>query len=824
MIETEFPDLDFGDSLGRGSAGEVFQVTEKSTGNRYAFKRFNSMSIDRAFLETNFRRFRAMPEHPGIVGVVRSQFDSNPYFVLMEMASGVSIGSVGDLKEPGAWGLIRQICDAMGHAHKYGVVHGNLHPGNIFLSSQDDPEDVSVSVADFGTGMIGDVHHIYLDENTYFAPPDQLECAGCRWSEGSAQRWDVYRFGVIAYSLINGELPRGKRYFKSREREIRRSGGRPVPVDPIQFAESVKAAPEYRWGKKFGLTKEMKFYRDIIDDCLSLDPAQRPVDLREVRNRFKQLDYRFSLEDAEDRVVKEKRKQKAKLIGARSVAACLGISFLLATYYLVDYLKKTYFFKNKVVELDQVVSNQKAHINVLDDRWDKTVTDLKQSREAADSFFSKMAQGTNAGGTGVASLRKEDLEKSRDYYLRTLDDLTQGNGDKLEIARSQHSLAHIELKMGLEDKAKEHFESAIKGFNELYNLRSKKGAKGVVADICLRSADCYENMSHLLPHPLSSEVLQHRAKAVENFEKVLKLTPDDTSVVLRLAATSFALGKSYDAHQHYGEAIHAYSRAADIAAKMREASPDSEALTDMIGQLQFQAALSLRLAGRTDESIDAHVASMETIDNLKGIQGFTPLQSLQLAKSYLELGELFAEKSASPEELDQLYNESLRLLTPLNTEDPTDVDVAILLCRSLNHLGTIEREDGRWTDGYRLSTRGVETLKEAVDANPDHIEGILSLAEARIVHLKFLDSEKATAKTVAMRGVETMEMALKVLDENKDIVDPVRSRLHQKLVSLFEAYGDVCKGLGQIEPATRCYANAALSISYLDSHSGFSRE
>ena len=109
------------------------------------------------------------------MGVVRSQFDSNPYFVLMEMASGVSIGSVGDLKEPGAWGLIRQICDAMGHAHKYGVVHGNLHPGNIFLSSNDNSDDVSVSVADFGTGMIGDVHHIYLDENTYFAPPDQLE-------------------------------------------------------------------------------------------------------------------------------------------------------------------------------------------------------------------------------------------------------------------------------------------------------------------------------------------------------------------------------------------------------------------------------------------------------------------------------------------------------------------------------------------------------------------------------------------------------------------------------------------------------------------------
>lgn len=811
MTDADFPDLDVGESLGRGSAGEVFRAVDKSLGREFAFKRFNAMSIDRRFLRTNFSRFERMPHHPGIVEVVRHRFDEAPYYVLMEMAKGKRLNARGRFVEDKAWEIVRSICDAMGHAHKYGVVHGNLHPGNIFLD--DGGERFDISVADFGTGMIGDVHHIYLDENTYYAAPEQLQCGGCRWSEGAAQSWDVYRFGVIAFYLVNGELPRGLRYFKERERALVRSGGRPVPVDPVAFAETVVSSTDYRWNTKIASNATIKLYREIIDDCLRVDPKDRPVDLREVRNRFRALDHSRAIFDAEDRLQKEKRKQKAKLFGARAVAAVLGISFLLATYYSVDYFRKTYFFKNKVSELDQVVTSQKNHINSLDKRWENTVTDLKQSREAADNFFSKMAQGTDAGGSGVDQLGQADLEKSRQYYLQTLADVAKSQEAPLELARARHSLAHIEKKLGNEEESLKQFRRAVEAFHG--TIANRREDPDALTDTYLRLADCHENITRLLPEPMGDKALGHLKDAVKNFEEVIRRGNREPSVLLRQAGTSFLLGKVLAAHEQFDPAVDAYSRAAELATELRGSSPDSKSMNELIGQLQFHAAGALRGANRVDDAINAHIAAMETVEGIRDLHGFTPFQSIQMAESYVELGELFALKEAGPEDLDQLYNESLRLLSPLNADNPEDVPIAMLLCRSLIHLGELERSEEHWAEGYRLSTRGIDTLKTALDSNPEVIEGVLQLAESRIEHLKFLEAKDDLATKVALRGVENAEAAQRILDEEQTIGEPMRSQLHKRLVVVFRAYGDVCKRLGQTEPSNRCYARAAESLSYL---------
>jgi len=560
-----------------------------------------------------------------------------------------------------------------------------------------------------------------------------------------------------------------------------------------------------------GLSREFKMYREIIDRCLALDPADRPVDMREVRNQFRALDHQFAMENAEDRVVKERLKQKTKLFGARALAACLGVFFFFATYYLVDYLRKTYFFQNKVSELDQVVLTQRATIDHLDERWAETVTDLKKSREAADSFFQKMAQGDSAGGSGVASLKREDLEKSREYYLKTLDDVEASDETDLERGRALHSLAHIERRLGLPDVSVQHFEDAISVFEE--RLSDGPQDQESIRDLHLRLADSFENISSLAANPVGGPALEALREAVKHFDAILVLRPDDVEVVTRLAGTSFHLGEAYEAHRSYDRAIEAYSKSATLAIELQENSPGSgESLVELIGQLQFRAARSLRLAGRSEESINAHIAAMETIEQLRHVNGFTPLQSIQMASSFVELGELFAEKEASSEELDQLYNESLRLLTPLNTESPDDVEVAVLLCRSLGHLGEIEREEGQWSAGYRLSVQGIEILKTALGENPDNIDGLIVLAQTRLDHLEFLEQEKEAAIKIALAGVETSETANQLLEES-GIQEPFRSRINEQLAKVLEQYGEVCQGLGETEAARRCFNHASVLVA-----------
>ena len=795
-----------GNSLGGGSCGTVFEVNEDDS---LVIKQFNSMAIDRRFLSRNFERLKSMPPVDGMAQVYDFKLDAAPYLALAERIRGDKLPSIAGIKEAGAWKVIRMISETLGHAHKHGVFHGHLHPGNILLEAEG--KAFKPVVTDFGTGMIGDIHHIDLGESALYAAPEQLTSGGSVWIEGRAEKWDVFSFGMIAFWLINERIPRGLNFLKLRNKEIAQSGGRPLAIHVGAYVDDIHEHPKVSWGMALGLSREFKLYREIIDRCLSLDPAERPVDMREVRNQFRALDHQFAMENAEERVVKERLKQKTKLFGARALAACLGVFFFLATYYLVDYLRKTYFFQNKVSELDQVVLTQKAQIDHLDERWAETVTDLKKSREAADSFFQKMAQGDSAGGSGVASLKREDLEKSREYYLKTLGDVEESPETALERGRALHSLAHIERRLGLPEVSVQHFRAAISVFQR--RLKDGPQDEESLRDLHVRLADSFENISSLASNPVGRPALDSLKQAVKHFDAILELRPDDVEVVTRLAGTSFHLGEAYEAHRKYNDAIEAYSRSASLAMELQESSEGSgESLTELIGQLQFRAARSLRLAGRLEESINAHIASMETIEKLRHVNGFTPLQSIQMASSFVELGELFAEKEASPGELDQLYNESLRLLTPLNTENPDDVEVAVLLCRSLGHLGAIERAEGQWSAGYRLSVQGIETLKTALGEGPSSIEGLIFLAEARLKHLELLDSEKEAAVKIALSGVETSETAKQLL-EDSEVSEPQRSQINERLAKALRRYGETCESLGELEVAKRCFNHASILVA-----------
>ncbi|MEC5125767.1 hypothetical protein VSU19_03330 [Verrucomicrobiales bacterium BCK34] len=818
MSELDLDSLSFAESLGKGSCGEVFALSGQSS--KRVVKQFSAMAIDRKILTRTHRRLTASPRIEGIPEVFASRFDSAPYLAVTERIDGGPLDDLVSRKESEAWTIIRRLVEILGQAHKQGVFHGHLHSGNILekktvISKKE--TDTGYFVTDFGTGLVGEVYHLDLGDSVYYAAPEQLISDGGQWDNGEVQRWDVYSFGVIAYRLLNGRFPRGAAYLKTHEREVAASGGRPVQVNIQAFLQQVFEDGEPSWGKSFGLSQEFKLYREIIDGCLQLDPAKRPVDLREVRNQFRSLQHRFALEDAEERVLKEKRKQKAKLFGARAVACCLGISFLGATYFLIEYLRKTSFFQNKVTELDQMVFTQKAHINHLDERWAETVTDLKKSREAADTFFQKMAQGDNAGGSGVASLRTEDLEKSREYYLKILADSGTGDSAPIEEARALHSLAHIERKMDLSDRAIQHFEDAITAFNSFL----KEGtAPGDAIDIHMRLADSYESISALLENPIGDEALLSLEKAVDHFDKVIELKPDDESVIMRQAGTSFRLGYAYDAHQRYKDSIKAYSQSADLAIVLKDTEHDSPQLTDLVGKLQFQVARSLRLDGRIDESINAHVASMETLESLRSVNGFSPLQSIQMASSFIELGELFALREANEEELDQLYNESLRLLTPLNTENPGDVEVAMLLCRSLVHLGELERTQDHWSSGYRLSVQGIEALKESLEITPGNAEGLILLSESRLEHLKFLENEKEARVRVLLSGIEAAEEAGKLLQADSAVENPIRSNLKLQLGEVFTSYGELCKSIGETDTSVRCHEFAATQRSEVSDSSG----
>lgn len=791
----EFPDFELGVELGSGAVGTVY-AARLADGTPCAVKRLNSMAVDRAFSAAALRRLFKTPPHENVLPVLAGTVERTPYFVAMPLAERNLAGSTG-LDEREAWLLIRQMAEGMGHLHKHGVPHGNLHPGNVFLEEGAGGAPL-LKVADSGQGLAGRVHHIDLAENTYWAAPEQLEDPA-HWEEGAAERWDVYRFGVIAFWLINGRLPRGENHIQWRRKALAESGGRPVPIEPGAVAAFIREAPGHTWDRQ-PKTQAMAMGRALVDRCLSLDPPERPVDLREVRNEFERMEASFALEDAERRVHAERRKQSAKLFTSRSIACGMAAALIFAAVFLVRYLQESHIFRSRVDQLQQVVSSQNGRIAETERQWTQTRQDLKTSRAAADAFFSEIAR---TEGPGASSFDKKELETSRGYYQKTLDEAQS----EIEKARARYSLAHIELRLGEREDARASFRQSIDSFERL--LASGTADAATEMDLWGRLADAQEQMTGLLDGP-SEEQLAAMRSAVAYLAKLRGRAPGERGYLVREALLQQRLGGLLHRFRRFHEAVAAYGVAGTALGTLRTAEPSAD-LDDLLSMAQFETGLVLRDSGQTSEAIDAHLAAFETLTRLENHLpgGLSPLQKLRMARGYLELGELFGKSEMEGERIKDVLFESLRILRPVVDSRPDFGEAILCLSRTCRRISALEADSNRWGDGLKLSMEAVKNIEGLAEKTPDDIEVLLELAETRADHARMLGGKTAAAAATVEKGLGVAESAAQRLASLEPVLpQPVRRTHEIRLARLYDHYGELCRQLGIRDKAASCYGRA----------------
>jgi serine/threonine protein kinase len=210
--------------LGKGGKGTVFEAVDEYRGELpmssqvLAVKVLHSSVIEIPELLTELRReFRHLQSlsHPNIVRVHEFDRDGDTAFFTMELLSGALLSNLLHLKHgvpldrPHAFEIIRDVGDALVHAHSRGVVHGDISPQNIFVTDEGD-----VRILDFGaahtltTGpWISD-----FDSQPQF-PVASPSYASCELLEGQRPdaRDDLYALACVAYVLLTGDLPFKKR-------------------------------------------------------------------------------------------------------------------------------------------------------------------------------------------------------------------------------------------------------------------------------------------------------------------------------------------------------------------------------------------------------------------------------------------------------------------------------------------------------------------------------------------------------------------------------------------------------------------------------------
>ena len=195
--------------LGYGGMSTVHLAFDRRLERRVAVKLLaEHLAEDPTFVSRFQREAQAAARlvHPHIVQVFDSGLDerAGQHFIVMEYIEGHSCAEIlrdqGWVEVEQAASIIEQACEGLHYAHRHGVVHRDVKPGNLLRSS-----DGEVKLADFGIAKATEQSSItqvgsVLGTAAYLAPEQAR-------GEEAGPPADLYALGVVAYQLISGRLP-----------------------------------------------------------------------------------------------------------------------------------------------------------------------------------------------------------------------------------------------------------------------------------------------------------------------------------------------------------------------------------------------------------------------------------------------------------------------------------------------------------------------------------------------------------------------------------------------------------------------------------------
>ena len=250
--------------------GEVYQATDSKLDRNVALKLLPAAFASDAERLSRFRReaqLLASLNHPNIAHIYGLEESGDMRCIVMELVEGETLQARiqrGPIPVDAAIIIAKQIAEALEAAHEKGVVHRDLKPGNVMLTSEG-----KVKVLDFGlakayetnplnaassnsptlASMAATNAGVILGTAAYMSPEQAR-------GKNVDKRADIWAFGVVLYESVTGSLP-----FRGTD------------VSEI-MASVIKEHPDYE-----PLPQEL---RRLIKKCLEKDPAKRLRDIGDV--------------------------------------------------------------------------------------------------------------------------------------------------------------------------------------------------------------------------------------------------------------------------------------------------------------------------------------------------------------------------------------------------------------------------------------------------------------------------------------------------------------------------------------------------------------
>src|ERR687891_551701 len=257
---------ELGDRLGSGGMSTVYMATDSVLERTVAVKILaEHLSDDDKFVARFRREALAVARliHPNIVQVYDTGVDEHRHYIVMEYVEGRSVAQLlqtkGSLGAETAVEIGTQACAGLEYAHRQGIIHRDVKPGNLMViggpagNGDSRRAEMTVKLTDFGIARAAEQTRLtqvgsVVGTAAYLAPEQAR-------GEEATPASDVYALGVVIYQLLTGRLP----YEGSSlaELAIRRESEHPLapssynPAVPETLSDAVLQAlhndPEHRF-------------------------------------------------------------------------------------------------------------------------------------------------------------------------------------------------------------------------------------------------------------------------------------------------------------------------------------------------------------------------------------------------------------------------------------------------------------------------------------------------------------------------------------------------------------------------------------------------
>jgi serine/threonine protein kinase len=246
-------------------------------------------------------RLAARLSHPNVVTVFDAGEDAERPYIVMEYVEGETLADVlrrrGALPPEEAAEIGEQVAAGLAHAHAHGLVHRDVKPQNLLVTS-----DGRVKIADFGVARSDDASRLtqagtVLGTAAYLSPEQAADAE-------VGPRSDLYALGAVLYELLAGRTP-------YRFDSLAELGAPRKPPPPLPSSVPPPLA-------------------DVVLRCLAPDPADRPGSAAEVERELRRAVGAAS-EAPTVAIVRTRRRPVPLLVALLVVAAAIAVGVVLAT-------------------------------------------------------------------------------------------------------------------------------------------------------------------------------------------------------------------------------------------------------------------------------------------------------------------------------------------------------------------------------------------------------------------------------------------------------------------------------------------------------------